>query len=127
MPESSDVHNRGRRSCLHLFDGVCFLRFLHTLLLYILVLILVKTSVDPNAVSDKPAGPIFKIADVKEPWVSTPEIVEYGHKQYKMNCATCHGDTGKGDGPAVGSNPKPRNFVEGKWTQGNGTIAHLMF
>jgi mono/diheme cytochrome c family protein len=38
----------------------------------------------------------------------------------------CHGNEGKGDGPAGASlNPKPRNFVEGKWTHG-GTRLGLM-
>lgn len=37
----------------------------------------------------------------------------------------CHGAEGKGDGAAgAGLNPKPRNLVEGKWTQGGGLIAH---
>ncbi|OQW50586.1 MAG: hypothetical protein A4S09_01985 [Proteobacteria bacterium SG_bin7] len=50
------------------------------------------------------------------PWTSTPEFVEYGKTKYKMNCAVCHGDGGKGDGPAGASlNPKPRDLVEGKW------------
>jgi mono/diheme cytochrome c family protein len=125
MSESSDVHNRGGFaafifSMVFVFAFFAYIAFIHP------GVNLGENVVDPNAVSDKPAGPIFKIADVKEPWVSTPEIVEYGHKQYKMNCATCHGDTGKGDGPAGGGlNPKPRNLVEGKWTQGNGTIAHF--
>lgn len=86
---------------------------------------LAQNVIDPNA----PAAdgkPVFKIADVKDPWVSTPEIAEYGHKVYKQNCALCHGEGGLGDGAGGATlNPKPRNFVEGKWTQGNGLIAHF--
>lgn len=43
-----------------------------------------------------------------------------GKKVYEANCATCHGVKGKGDG-AVGAalNPKPRNFVEGKFKYGS--------
>jgi hypothetical protein len=50
------------------------------------------------------------------PWVSSPEMIAFGKEKYKMNCAVCHGDGGRGDGPAGASlNPKPRDFVEGKW------------
>ncbi len=43
-----------------------------------------------------------------------------GKKIYQQNCTTCHGIKGKGDGP-VGSalNPKPINFVEGKYKYGS--------
>ncbi len=35
----------------------------------------------------------------------------------------CHGESGKGDGIAGASlNPKPRNFIEGKWKQGGKTM-----
>lgn len=31
-------------------------------------------------------------------------------------CATCHGETGKGDGPgAANLSPKPKNFHDRKW------------
>jgi caa(3)-type oxidase subunit IV len=55
-----------------------------------------------------------------KPWVSTPELIAHGKEQYKNQCATCHGDVGKGDGvAAAGLNPKPRNFtVTDGWKQG---------
>ena len=32
---------------------------------------------------------------------------------FKQNCAACHGESGKGDGPAAASlNPKPRDFSD---------------
>jgi mono/diheme cytochrome c family protein len=48
-----------------------------------------------------------------------------GKTIYTTNCASCHGATGKGDGP-VGSalNPKPRDFSVGSFkfdTNKNGT------
>lgn len=86
---------------------------------------LAENVIDPNAPVEEGAAPAFDIKKVVEPWVSTPELVEYGHKLYKTNCALCHGDTGMGDGAAgAGLNPKPRNLVEGKWTQGNGLTDH---
>ena len=125
MSESSDVHNRGGFaafvfSMVFVFAFFVYISFLHP------GIELGENVVDPNAVSDKPAGPVFKISDVKEPWVSSPELVAYGAKVFKTNCATCHGNEAKGDGPASGGmNPKPRNMVEGKWTKGDGMMDHF--
>ena len=42
----------------------------------------------------------------------TPAMIEHGQKIYKTTCAPCHGDGGKGDGPAaVAYNPKPRDHT----------------
>ncbi|MCX7978809.1 MAG: cytochrome c [Bdellovibrionaceae bacterium] len=79
--------------------------------------------VDPNAPKTEGAAAAFDITSVAEPWVSTPEIVDYGKKLYATNCAMCHGATGAGDGAAgAGLNPKPRNLIEGKWKLGGGEI-----
>jgi len=73
-----------------------------------------------------PAEPQFDISTVKEPWVKNDQVIAYGKKLFLTNCAMCHGQEGKGDGPAgAGLNPKPRNMVEGKWTQGNGLTDHF--
>lgn len=38
-----------------------------------------------------------------------------GKEIYSINCASCHGDTGKGDGPAGASlDPHPGNLVDAK-------------
>ena len=40
-----------------------------------------------------------------------PATVAAGAKLYAQYCATCHGKTGEGDGPAAaGLKPTPRNF-----------------
>jgi mono/diheme cytochrome c family protein len=40
------------------------------------------------------------------------EAIASAKKLFATNCATCHGDKGKGDGVAsAGLNPKPANFL----------------
>ena len=49
---------------------------------------------------------------LSNPLPRTPATVEHGAKVYAENCASCHGDTGLGDGPAArGLNPKPANLA----------------
>lgn len=41
---------------------------------------------------------------------------EAGQAKFKQFCTTCHGDVGKGDGPAArGLNPRPRDFSDAEW------------
>ncbi|NUN06596.1 MAG: cytochrome c [Bdellovibrio sp.] len=125
MSENRDEYNRSGLIAFAFSMVFCFAFFFY------LVVVnkgvdLGENVVDPNAPVAEGAVPAFDIAQVKEPWVSTPEIVAYGEKVFKTNCAMCHGEKGLGDGAAgAGLNPKPRNLVEGKWTQGGGDIAHF--
>jgi len=42
----------------------------------------------------------------------TPEVKE----MFKQRCASCHGETGHGDGPAAAAlNPKPRAYSDVAW------------
>ena len=44
---------------------------------------------------------------------AAPVSLERGRELYKLNCTPCHGEQGKGDGPAAaGFNPKPRNHAD---------------
>ena len=50
---------------------------------------------------------------------STPKSVADGAKVFARSCASCHGRTGMGDGPASKQmNPKPSNLVDAEWTHG---------
>lgn len=52
---------------------------------------------------------------------ATPELIAEGKALYSVNCASCHGNTGSGDGPAAAAlNPKPRDFTSGEWRYGGG-------
>ena len=49
-----------------------------------------------------------------------------GQAVFSANCATCHGDTGRGDGPAaVGLEPPPADLSDGAWVTGDGSLAAI--
>src|SRR5260221_4479703 len=44
----------------------------------------------------------------------TPD--EQAHAMFATVCITCHGETGRGDGPAAKAlEPKPRNYTDAAW------------
>jgi high-affinity iron transporter len=44
---------------------------------------------------------------------ATPEMVARGREIYQTNCAACHGEGGKGDGPGAGVlKPPPRDHTD---------------
>lgn len=48
-------------------------------------------------------------------------LVAKGKSLFAINCASCHGTGGAGDGPAAAAlNPKPRNFTGTYWRYGGG-------
>lgn len=67
----------------------------------------------PQAELQVVKGTISPPVDIKKLGVSTPELIEKGKQMFSTTCASCHGESGKGDGVAGASlNPKPRNFTE---------------
>ncbi len=55
-----------------------------------------------------------------KPWISTPELVAHGKEIFSVQCVSCHGAEGKGNGPAASAlNPPPRNFTVAEgWKNG---------
>lgn len=49
--------------------------------------------------------------DLEKLKTPSPELVSKGDALFQINCASCHGPKGEGDGPrAAELNPRPRNF-----------------
>ncbi|HZE19940.1 MAG TPA: cytochrome c, partial [Candidatus Angelobacter sp.] len=71
-----------------------------------------------NAASGGRPATTVNLAALLKP---TPELIAKGKTLFDVNCASCHGSKGLGDGPAAAAlNPKPRNFHEGYWKYGGG-------
>lgn len=65
----------------------------------------------------KPGGAV-NVEELLEP---TPALIAKGKTLFAVNCASCHGVDGYGNGPAAAAlNPKPRNYHEGYWRYGGG-------
>jgi mono/diheme cytochrome c family protein len=58
--------------------------------------------------------------DVKKAVVPNDTVLARGREVFRATCASCHGETGLGDGPAgLTLNPRPRNFhTAAGWTNG---------
>lgn len=116
MSENHDHHNQG--------GLVAFLGSMTFVFCFFFYIVFINKGVQLNENVSVPApadAPKFDLASVKNPWVSTPEVVAAGQKLFKQNCAMCHGE--KGD--LVGGIPNARNLVEGHWKAGEGVTSHF--
>ena len=61
--------------------------------------------------------PPINILELRE---ATPELISEGKESYTKICASCHGEDGRGNGPAsAGLNPAPRDFTNKEgWKNG---------
>ncbi|MCB1178859.1 MAG: cytochrome c [Leptospiraceae bacterium] len=69
--------------------------------------------------TDETTEPETKTEDTTK--VASGPDASKGKEAYETNCSSCHGETGKGDGPAGAAlNPKPRNFTAdaAEWKNG---------
>lgn len=65
-------------------------------------------------------GRVLPAIDPQELLMPQPQLITRGRVLFQQNCVSCHGDQGRGDGPAsVGLAPRPRNFAgRDGWTNG---------
>ena len=65
-------------------------------------------------------GTLTPPVDVMKFGTPTPELIAKGKELYTTNCASCHGETGAGNGPAGATLvPPPRNFINPQtWRHG---------
>ncbi|MEK7215063.1 MAG: CopD family protein [Chloroflexota bacterium] len=63
------------------------------------------------AIRTEPAAPAADVKSVVNPYPATDDSIRSGEAVYQANCLSCHGATGRGDGPAgLVLNPKPADF-----------------
>ncbi len=57
-------------------------------------------------------GKVIPPVDPKALIATTPDLIAKGKDLFERNCTPCHGEQGRGDGPAASTmNPRPRNFT----------------
>jgi mono/diheme cytochrome c family protein len=79
------------------------------------------TKLAPILTSLAAAAAVLVAADARaaQPPKKTADLVLKGKASYEMNCASCHGDRGLGDGVAASAlEPRPRNLVTGSYKNG---------
>lgn len=124
MAEPGDSYNRGGFIAFAFSMAFSLLFFVYVSFLHPGVdLKEIPEAAAPEQMQAQAPTSAVDVKSIPDPWKENPALVEHGQQVYTTNCAVCHGPTGAGDGPAGASlNPPPRNFVEGKWTQGGSSI-----
>ena len=75
-----------------------------------------------DAPAERPSPPV-EFAELKNPLDGVDTAVSAGKATYNVNCASCHGDTGLGDGPIGSSlNPEPGNLAEAQMKMSDGYL-----
>jgi len=123
----NDTYNRG--------GYIAFLFSMAFSLCFFVYVTLIHPGVSLREVPEPAGGPEQKLAgggatngdvDISKndkPWEESADVVAHGAHIFANNCAVCHGPKGLGDGPAgLSLNPRPRNFVEGKWKVGGDSV-----
>jgi mono/diheme cytochrome c family protein len=65
-------------------------------------------------------GRVIPPVDPKTLIAPSPELITKGHELFAANCVQCHGEHGRGNGPAFATmTPRPRDFTSPNgWTNG---------
>ena len=82
---------------------------------------LLTTSVVARQVHPKEPHQHAEAAKMQNPVAADAASIEAGKKIYTDNCADCHGEEGKGDGPAApyAGDPPPSNLADAEWKHGS--------
>ena len=68
---------------------------------------------DDHADTDEHVDAPSEYVNLANPFAGDHEAAEAGAEIYDVNCATCHGPEGKGDGPAAaGLDPQPASLAD---------------
>ena len=68
--------------------------------------------------------PPGEYTDALNPYDGDSTAIAEGEMLFQQNCISCHGETGKGDGPAASAlNPKPKNLGLVQGTLSDGYLA----
>jgi mono/diheme cytochrome c family protein len=82
------------------------------------------------AAADSPAGHWTAPAEEKaraNPVEATPAVLLKGQALYQKHCASCHGDKGKGDGPAEAFNTEPATDLTDRALQSRLTDGEVLW
>jgi len=80
------------------------------------------TTEDETQVTESPAKK-ERVTDLRT-LAQDVSLAKRGRQLFQINCATCHGPEGKGDGPRAATlNPMPRNYTEEKFKHGNDVVS----
>jgi mono/diheme cytochrome c family protein len=88
------------------------------LLLSTLLLVACSSPVDydepgPEMVQESPGVVPAEFANLENPLEGNPQAIQSGNEAYDALCVQCHGEEGKGDGPAgQGMDPPPGNLAD---------------
>jgi len=64
-----------------------------------------------------------KVRKMKNPLADDPSAREHGRALYKLRCAMCHGEKGRGDGPVAESlTPRPTDLIPAVKKQTDGEL-----
>ncbi len=124
MGDYMDSITMNQRQSKNFYNRLGFFFFLSTMglsCLWAIYFLTVKNSIDLGEYKDsaQASSPALNLSPEEEarPWHPSDNLIAYGSKVYKAQCALCHGPNGLGDG-TPGLIPPPRDLVEGKWTKG---------